>query len=62
MHSRCVSRGEGSLNQLVLNPEATDATAGNTTEPIDTTVGFTSRPGLVFDNRAPTLGFPFTAG
>lgn len=54
--------GEGSLNQLVLNPEATDATAGNTTEPIDTEVGFTSRPGLVFDNRAPTLGFPFTLG
>ncbi|MEO7166699.1 MAG: S8 family serine peptidase [Chthoniobacterales bacterium] len=54
--------GAGSLNQLVLNPEATDATAGNTTEPVDAEVGFTSRPGLVFDNRAPTLGFPFTVG
>ena len=54
--------GEGSLDQLILNPEATDATAGNTTEPLDTTVGFTSRPGLVFDNRDPTLGFPFTLG
>lgn len=54
--------GNGSLNQLVLNSEATDATAGNTTEPFDATVGFTSRPGLVFDNRAPTLGFPFTLG
>ncbi len=55
-------RGQGSLNQLVFNPEATDATGGNTTEPVDTEVGFTSRPGLVFDNRAPTLGFPFTLG
>ncbi len=49
-------------DQLILNPEATDTTAGNTTEPLDTTVGFTSRPGLVFDSRAPTLGFPFTLG
>ncbi len=54
--------GGGSLTQLILNPEATDATAGNTTEPFITEVGFTSRPGLVFDNRAPTLGFPFTLG
>lgn len=54
--------GAGSLTQFILNPQATDATAGNTTEPTDTTVGFTSRPGLVFDNRAPTLGFPFTVG
>lgn len=54
--------GPGNLTQFILNPEATDATAGNTTEPIDATVGFTSRPGLVFDNRAPTLGFPFTLG
>ncbi len=57
-----VYRGQGSLNQLVFNPQATDATAGNTTEPVDTEVGFTSRPGLVFDNRPPTLGFPFTLG
>ncbi len=55
-------RGQGELTQLVFNPEGTDATSGNTTEPFDSTVGFTSRPGLVFDNRAPTLGFPFTLG
>ena len=54
--------GSGSLNQLIFNPEATDATAGNTTEPVDTTSGFTSRPGIVFDNRPPTVGFPFAVG
>ena len=55
--------GAGSLTKLVFNPEGTDATGGNTTEPLDTTVGFTSRPGLVFDNRAAALGgFPFTLG
>lgn len=54
--------GNGSLTRFILNPQATDATAGNTTEPIDNTSGFTSRPGLVFDNRAPTVGFPFTLG
>ncbi|MDQ3198404.1 MAG: S8 family serine peptidase [Verrucomicrobiota bacterium] len=59
---RVFFQGQGELTQLVLNPEATDATAGNTTEPFDATEGFTSRPGLVFDNRAPTLGFPFAVG
>ncbi len=55
--------GSGSLNQLILNPGGTEATAGNTTEPFDATVGFTSRPGLVFDNRAFSLGgTPFTLG
>lgn len=55
--------GAGSLTSLVFNPEGTDATAGNTTEPIVTTTDFTSRPGLVFDIRDPSLGgFPFTLG
>jgi hypothetical protein len=53
--------GSGSLTQLILNPQGTDATGGDTTEPIDNTVGFTSRPGLVFDNRT-DFGFPFTLG
>ncbi len=54
--------GPGSLNQLVLNPQGTDATGGNTTEAFSDRVGFTSRPGLVFDNRPPEVGFPFTLG
>ena len=53
--------GSGSLTQLILNPEGTDATGGDTTEPNDNTIGFTSRPGLVFDNRT-DFGFPFTLG
>ena len=59
---KVVFRGQGDLTQLVFNPEGTDATSGNTTEPFDAEVGFTSRPGLVFDNRPATLGFPFTLG
>ncbi|MGI8889413.1 MAG: S8 family serine peptidase [Chthoniobacterales bacterium] len=56
-------RGSGSLTSVVLNAEGTDATGGNTTEPLVTTTGFTSRPGLVFDIRDLSLGgFPFTLG
>ncbi|CAN5555026.1 S8 family serine peptidase [soil metagenome] len=55
--------GAGSLTSLVLNPEGTDATSGNTTEPFITTPGFTSRPGMVFDIRDLSLGgFPFILG
>ncbi len=54
--------GSGSLTQLILNPQGTDATGGNTTEPFSDMVGFTSRPGLVFDNRSPEVGLPFTLG
>ncbi len=56
-------KGSGSLTSVVLNPEGTDATGGNTTEPLVTEAGFTSRPGLVFDIRDLSLGgFPFTLG
>ncbi len=54
--------GPDSLTQLVLNPEGSDSTGGDTTEPFIARVGFTSRPGLVFDNRPPEIGFPFTLG
>jgi hypothetical protein len=54
--------GPNSLTQVIFNPQGTAATGGNTTEPTDTTSGFTSTPGIVFDNRAPNVGFPFTLG
>ncbi|MDQ3119260.1 MAG: peptidase S53 [Verrucomicrobiota bacterium] len=55
--------GRSSLTQLVFNPSGSEATSGNTTEPVVTTAGFTARPGLTFDNRAPTTGSgPFAVG
>lgn len=55
--------GTGSLTQLVLNPGGTNATAGNTTEPVDNTSGFTSKPGIVFDTRTTAnVGKPFSVG
>ncbi len=55
-------RGRGSLTSFVFNPDASSEHSGDTTEPLSTTPGFTSRPGLVFDNRSPTVGYPFTTG
>lgn len=55
--------GTGSVTQFVLNPGGTNATAGNTTEPVDNTSGFTSKPGIVFDTRPlANVGKPFTLG
>jgi len=55
--------GTSSLTQLVFNPSGSEATSGNTTEPVVTTAGSTSRPGLIFDQRGPTAGSgPFTVG